>query len=613
LLRAARWISTVALLLAPAAAPASDDPTRVEPEAGTTSIRFDERALTALGIRVLRSEGAVPGLRAEASGYATSPGSWLELHASLPDFEGFRRGSLAHEGGPVFELPGGAQASLVGFEIAPAAVGAHGALELRDRAGRRWFVLERMHFRSSADGTRAQLRNVDVELAPELARQLGWPEAAGAVVGVADLDLSLASAGAVTAGGGLCDPGAPGFVDVVLTEIDRASQGANDGSRVSVGLSAWLRNDGTAALPWGEALEPDETVPGGEVGPHPYLAMSFYRISDGVLRQLGRSDVKHAFFAQNQGCACPGDNALFPGCGDNYGVNTNLNPQHLGPRDELGALAGAWQSLGSHFDGQPADDFRDHGGQADHDSFEHRLVVPLAELQVPEAEYFVEGWYIAPGDVALSNSLGHRRVAPTCEPDLCVFPFLDVGPVSSGSMLDEWVPPPGGPGEHNALHDTGEGRLQLAARARQEGELHRHEWALMNFDFDRRIRALRLPLEPGETISAAGFDDGDGDPGTDWSFSQDASSMRWDAPQGGALDWGSLASFRFHSDRLPRDLVATLEVLEPGEPGSLPLEVQLAPEPGRVASQLAVAVVAGLALCLRLRAARSDRASSAIG
>ena len=117
------------------------------------------------------------------------------------------------------------------------------------------------------------------------------------------------------------------------------------------------------------------------VGEHPFLALHVYRIANGRITQVGRSDVKHAFFSSNTSCPCAGAQVIYSGCEDEYGGNTNANRTHLAPREEVSAGTGDWTSLGSHFDGSPENDFRDHGGNEDHDAFEHRLLVDESSLQ----------------------------------------------------------------------------------------------------------------------------------------------------------------------------------------------------------------------------------------
>jgi hypothetical protein len=354
-------------------------------------------------------------------------------------------------------------------------------------------------------------------------------------------------------------------------------------------------------VPWYRAI-----APASPLGQHPYLALHFYRLADGVLEQIARADLKHTFFATNDGCACPGDQILYAGCDDTYGITTNLDRTNLAPRSEIDALTLAWTSLGSHFDGVPVDDFRHHGGDAAHDGFEHRLVVPEGDLQTPAARYFYDGWYMAQGDTDLENSMGHREVDPVLNGSIWSFPTVDDGTVN-GSILEVFVDPQNvQPGQATELVDTGVGRVHLAVVTTDlgGGDYH-YEYALMNFDVERQIRSFSLPLLAGQTVSNAGFGDGNASALDDWTVSVAGGRVTWTAPAGHALDWGTLFNFRMDVDAAPVESAAMLTPLAAGSPNQI--VVRTLPEPG-----VRVSVVCGLALLALLgRGRRNSRYRSA--
>ena len=181
-----------------------------------------------------------------------------------------------------------------------------------------------------------------------------------------------------------------------------------------------------------------------------------------MLEQIGRADLKHTFFATNTACDCPGGQILYAGCEDLYGISTNSIARTSRRAARSTRFTLAWSSLGSHFDGLPVDDFRHHGGNSAHDDFEHRLVVREPDLQTPGARYFYDGWYMAPNDTNLENSIGYREVAPAFAGSTWSFPTIDTGTMN-GSILDVFVDPQNvQPGEATELLDTGAGRVQLA-------------------------------------------------------------------------------------------------------------------------------------------------------
>jgi hypothetical protein len=557
---------------------------------GTTSLRFEAEILRNLGIAVVDVAQTSAPLRDGALGFALAvPSSSASFDAAGADFEGFDSADLRHAGGFALRTSGG-RLSLEGFRLHEA--NPPHALELRDAEGRRWLVVDKPHATLGPEDL--SLANADLLLAPELAAWLDRPDLAGSYIGTLDARLSLepAQQGAATAApaGGSCVGDFTQPVDLHTLTVTGMTQGAREpGGRVAVAPSATVRNLGPGDVQWFRAIAPDSPV-----GPHPFLVLNFYRLSGGVLEQIGRSHVKHAFFAVNSGCACPSGHILYAGCDDLYGVGTNLDRTNLAPRSEVDALAVSWTSLGSHFDAVPVDDFRDHGGDAAHDSFEHRLVVMEPDLLTPGARYFYDAWYVAPNDTNLENSIGHREVAPSLAGSTWGFPTIDSGSTVNGSILNVLVDPQNvQPGQATELLDTGDGRVHLAAVTTSlgSGSFH-YEYALMNFDFERQVQSFSLPIGTGQTVSNPGFDDGDADPQNDWTASIANGHITWTAPAGNALDWGTLFNFRIDADAAPVQSAARLTPFQPGGPAEIP--VQTLPEPS-IGWSVAVAL-AGLAI-----------------
>jgi len=558
------WLAPCLVALA-LAAPAAE----LEVE-GESHLRFDADVLANLGLELAQPRPSAPALREGGLGFRVAKGSSLAFEAPGGDFEGFDALALRHAGGFALRA-GGRRFSLDGVRTRAAATPYE--LVFSDARGRELLFTRSMHALLDPAAGALRLRNADLLLGPELAAQLGRPELAGSYVGVFDADYHFtAAAPGALAQGGACTPNLGPPVDVLLTDLDQITQMAREaGGRVAMAPRAELRNDGPGDVEWGYAISPDEQ-PSGTLGPHPYLALAFYRLDGDVLEQIGRADVKHAFFAVNTGCACAGGNVLFAGCSDVYGAFTNDDPLYLGPRDEVDAFPRDWASLGSHFDGGGTPDVRDHHGDADHDDYEHRLVVQEPDLQTPGARYFIEAWYLSPGDSNLANSVGHREVDPSLGGSTWSFPIIDGG-LANGSILDELVAPGSPPpGSDNRWLDTTEGRLQLTVDSRDLlfGDTE-YVYTLMNFDYDRGVRSFRVPLEPGHaaTLTAVAFSDSDSDAGNDWTASVDAQGITWTAPPGNELDWGGLYGFRFEVDAEPVSTLAQLAVAEPGAPYSL--------------------------------------------
>jgi hypothetical protein len=360
------------------------------------------------------------------------------------------------------------------------------------------------------------------------------------------------------------------------------------GGRIAISPSATVHNLGPGDAQWNRAI-----APASPVGPHPFLVLNFYRLSGGVLEQIGRSDVKHAYFSTNEICGCAPGNILYAGCHDVYGVNTNFDRFNLAPRSEVNTHAASWSSYGSHFDGTPVDDVRDHGGDPDHDSFEHRLVVMEPDLQMPLARYFYDGWYLGPNDPNLGNSMGHREVDPTFSGSTWTFPATS-GATTQGSILDVLVDPTNvQPGESTELLDTGEGRVHLVAvTSNIGGGSYHYEYALMNFDFERQVQSFSLPIG-AHTVSNTGFDDGDTSAANDWTPSIANGKVTWTAPLGHALDFGMLFNFRLDAPAAPGELFATLTPLQVGPPATVAVRTLPEPDVGWSTGALLIFLVFG--------------------
>jgi hypothetical protein len=571
----------LALLVVPAtglAEPVPDAPAMPAAADGVTSIGFEQTVLDDLGIEV-EIESTSPPVISGQLGFAQQAGSNLAFAAPGGDFEGFSHGVLRHHGGLTLHI-GGVALDLRDFELRVAADPLE--LELFDAAGARWLLFQNP-MALVANGL-LRLNNVDVNIAPELAAVLGRPDLAGSYLGQADLVIPEPIGLVAPLGAGQCDDVFVADRDVSLVDIGTVSQIARKRrGPVALSFSARLRNSGTSAILWKRSIEPDG--PPEEIGEHPFLALHVYRILDGKIEQIGRADIKHAFYSTNIDCPCSGGHTIYPGCEDIYGSNTNSNRQYFAHREEVSVGTGAWSRVGSHFDATPVDDFRDHGGNSAHDSFEHRLLVDESDLETG-GSYFVEAWYIISGDVDIWNSMGHDAVSPSFSGN--TWSFSTTSSLQSGPILEEFVDPVAPPpGSANDVLDTGEGRLQLAvATTDLGGGQVRYEYALMNFDFDRQIRSFSVPLEAGITIANPDFGDTDVDAGNDWTVDVGTTAITWVSPAGNEMDWGTLYRFGFEADRSAVDTSVSLAALEPGQPSTLgfqtlgPAPIAAVPAPG---------------------------------
>jgi hypothetical protein len=556
------------------------------PAAGTDARsrwRFDATLLAGFEIEI---EPAVEVLELAA----VAPSGFTVL-ARGRDFEGLAGGSIRHADGFTLRRRG-ATVVIGGIEIRPGA--RPRSLALVDGAGAPLFAGERMHFDYDPAARRVRLSKIDLELTPELAARLGAPALTGVVLGRLELEASALPVEGAAAAGEICsDPVWDGAVNVRLSGLSAVQQVAREGGRVAVSLATELENPGAADVPWRRKFSGAWPPHGNDQ--HPYLVWALYRIAatgegEGgptAIQMLGRSALKHAFFATNADCSCPGDQILWAPlggpthdtapCTDTYGTGSNNDPNALGPRDELEAHSGLWTSTGSFFD-QDGDGVCDwdrtsgidtNGDDCDDltfsSPFDRRLAVAESELAVTGATYYVDAWYVVRGDVDIFDTMGWRRIAPSCDAGGCTFALETA--LAAGSPLDAWVPraaPP--PGTAHERIDAGFGHLSLAARTTDlGGGWFRYEYALANHDLDRKVRSFRVPLPPGAAVTNAGFSGVDGEAAPDWSATVAADAVAFDAPapaETTALDWGTLFAFRLDADVAPASGSVDLGALE---------------------------------------------------
>ena len=377
------------------------------------------------------------------------------------------------------------------------------------------------------------------------------------------------------------------------TSTDRAVVFAPDTSLINAGTTtvSWHRMFSAPAAPYGN----DQ---------HPFLIWNLYRIdADGALHQLAASGAKHAFNTINTTCNCADHTNSYPTCEDSYSeysndIDATTQPNYLGPRSEIIPARGVFGRCLSVFD-KNCDGVQDADAGAE-DAFQYRAVVRESDITAslqPNARFLFEYWYVVRDQANIYDAMGYRplefgktpgnggaylwKAVPVALPDNTTF--------ANGAVINYWVDPAAPPpGALNQELVTSEGRVRVAMRSTPlGGAWYRYDYAVMNFDFARAVvdsahasepdlhvlsadgfSAFVLPLGAGATVRDAVFSDANSDVGDDWTFSSDANGVRWQAPLGHALNWGTLYRFSFSADRAPRAATAQLDVAATGSPPS---------------------------------------------
>lgn len=409
-----------------------------------------------------------------------------------------------------------------------------------------------------------ELHYMNARITGSWARAIGRPELAGWVIGVGETRARAERLTATPSAAPAYQPNFTGGVlDVSLGVLDDLQQVAHAGTfpngAVAVSMSTTSCNLGTVDVPWLAAMEVD----------HPVIHMALYRLLDGRFEQIGVSWMKHGFYALSSSdctpCQNPSDGTyLGVGCSDTYDVGNNASRNELGPRREVNPYAGTWECKGSHFSAGVEDCIRRHGTTG-HGPLDHRLVVADADLANPGATYYYEANYIVAGDQALANNWGHRSC--TMSWNGAVWVFSNLAPLTQGPALSAW----GGAADTVAVA-PGDGEVLLAVKTIDLGAGRwGYEYALLNLNSDRQIRAFSLPVSGVPNIGGMGFHDNDAIPSNDWQVTLGADTLRWQTetfaqnPNANALVFGYLVNFRFEADAAPGPLAATLGIFKPGE------------------------------------------------
>lgn len=397
------------------------------------------------------------------------------------------------------------------------------------------------------------------------ARAIGRPELAGWVIGLGEAR-ALAELVSATAPAGPADPPnfTSGVLDVSLGALADVQQVAHAGTfpngAVAVAMATTSCNLGTVDVPW---LAPMDEQ-------HPVIHMALYRLLAGRFEQIGVSWMKHGFYALSSSdctqCQNPSDGTfLGVGCSDTYDVANNSSRNELGPRVEVDPFAGTWTCKGSHFSGGVADCVRRHG-TGGHGALDHRLVVADADLAIPGATYYYEANYIVAGDEMPANNWGHRRCTMTWNGSVWVFSTPEANPLVPGPALSGW-----GEASDTVVVAPGDGEVLLAVQTTDLGAGRwGYEYALLNLNSDRQIRAFSLPVGGVPNIGGIGFHDNDAVAANDWSMTLEADTLRWQTgtyaqdPNARALVFGYLYNFRFEADAPPGAVGARLGLFKPG-------------------------------------------------
>ena len=570
-------VALLAVVTSPLAASSPDAPAEGVPVLTAydivTTLSFREQLLADMGFELRGWESSAdsivqhplavtgPGAPAFSSGAPWN----LSFEAPGGRLGGFRGGRVKHLGG--FDMVSADEViSLTGFEVRPGE--GFQTLDVYDAEGRRIFLGDYLHNDFDVATGKLHIFNVDLRFADEFVGRVDRPELAGVTVGLMTLTGQVdLPPGFVQEG--TCPDNWNGNVDVALIEMGSVGQVIRSGGQVVAVPSARLKNVGTADVPWYTKFT--GFFPPYNNDQHPFLVWSAYKVKDGAMVQLGVSDVKHAFLTINVNCTgCSADSHILGlGCEDVYGQGTNTSNNSLGPRNEINPFRGIWShcdeggsNVISHFD-QDGNCNQDFFGSGEN-GFSHGLTIEEAELADPDADYYFHAWYVVREDKDIFNTMGWRKMNPVFT---TFWSFNLTTSLQEGSPIDAWIDPTSPPpGTMNTSERYLDGHLQVGVSTQTlaDGRV-RFDYGVLNHDYDRQVETFTLPIDPGVTVSATGYSDGDTDPANDWQVTVGSDSIVWQAPSDDdALDWGLMRSFSFEAYATVAPVEAMLTPLDVG-------------------------------------------------
>lgn len=320
-------------------------------------------------------------------------------------------------------------------------------------------------------------------------------------------------------------------------------------------------NLGMCPLPWQPAMSED----------HPVFATLIAAERNGRVVQISdHSYLKHGYQAENGnlcGSCTVASQALGPGCSDVYSTMVNGNNYWLGPPEEVDPWLGTWTADCSLFDrGEPpvappndCDGLRSFTiVQANNlGPVGHRVAVDDADL-IPSGKYFVQVFFLMAGEAEglRADNLGYRRFLPTWKASINTWNTIAVNSFKQGSVLGAWS----GASLSSAVDGAVDGRVFVASRATPVGCAHHYEYAIHNRDNGGGVEAVRIPLAPGATVSAAGFRDVDGSAANDWSVTVTAGEIVFAGPSN-PVAWNTIYNVWFDADVAPATGAVALELV----------------------------------------------------
>ncbi|QOI99844.1 MAG: hypothetical protein HRU70_04840 [Phycisphaeraceae bacterium] len=367
--------------------------------------------------------------------------------------------------------------------------------------------------------------------------------------------------------------------DLIVSQMNDVIRWGSLSGRTSWGFGTAACNAGDTPAVWVRMTDQ-----------HPVISTGVYKVQGGRIRQIGVGWAKHGFATLNMpsDCGvCPGEmdsTRLWPGCVDPYSAVQNGIQSGLGPRSQINPYTGVFTFPVDYTGYPPAAD-----------TLARRVVVENAEIDPSlnaGAVYVAEGQYVSPDEAAAGhgwNSVSYRPFTVSAGPNFT--PVYSGGePVRRASpAIMLWHEADAGV-RVERVNIPGEGVLYVASRAVEVGDGRwRYDYAVQNVTSDRAVGWLEIPTgcasADGVEQSIPRHHSGEAWKHAPWGVDKDVVRLRLATtpfpadPDAAAVRWGTLASWRFESDRPPTEGEVAVGLFKPGTPASVAAPA-VVPHPG---------------------------------
>lgn len=541
-------------------------------DGGEFVINFEDRLLKELGIKVLDLPSLSKTIDEQPhTVFKINNTTSLEVQAPFGILESITSGQLHIKGG--FKWQTQNKPFLFNHLILKATEKGKGAgeivsAELIDQQGNSLFMLDHIHTELDIKNEQLRLLRMDVRISSWLANQIGMPKIAGWILAEAHMfnNLVVPAEYKLVEGTPTCPsdrplwPSPTADADVALIDMSWVYRRRIDDNHVVLTPNARLKNVGEADVVWqGKFTQP---VPPYNNEQHPFLNWAMYREIDNRFEQVAISDIKHAFFAQNQNCTynCGNNFILYKGCEDTYTVSNNDGGTYLGPREELESYTGLWEQECSFFDPGCTNTQTNTSNSTD----ENRMIVNESQFSDPSLDYYFSSWYLVRDDVNIFNGMGYMSYEFNQNQQNLTWNMQNPSAFQNGPASDAYLPPNTTAEDlmsasHRVL-EADEGHLTAAVKVIQTKEgLYTYNYMIENHDYDPQIEQIEITLPDSAAFTDFVWSDKDLELSNDWVTTRQQDTLVLSSVNNNHIDWGMLFSFSFTTDRPPELGVVTLQ------------------------------------------------------